>query len=674
MVLQPPELPFEPDPGSISGWVLLETVSMSKQDIVDEYKVAEARYQALPDEGEEKYDSECALLAEDCLVPDDLACFLTTTTNNNSPVVTVVLGLARYSTGLGRVSAAQGKVFGFLGETIGDQLPPVVQVPPSVYGLSALFRPDQMQVPSAASVAAHYGTPSATELFAEPADAVAAALPHLMYIPKAWAMYFMDRKSPKAAHGQMQALMATLETADQADDMEGLSLWCRAACLRVGNQASERRTGQMAVAWTTPALADRKFTQWSHRRLSPFRLMVPALDTGPTFPASAAIAASTGSATPPTEKNFSEMEHRTIRSAASLSRAQYEVLCPPIYTAMLTEGRTKAKVDTVLQSYLAPDLDSDHPVHIFVSSDLVADFKDLRFGYGGDLSYETCHRGITPFAVAAVSQEQASFRRRAQDRANRATFITQAELAILETRPSPCPRTYDGLLRMLLTYSRFLEVTCGPFCSHLLEVAGIRKVLCQRVAYYESMAPADVTQILWSIFADARSFFSSSTDDDDVPKSMLHLDRTWLATGSVKATTNCPVTQLLGLASPSLPIPYVGAGATAAEETPFQRMPVAGGAGGKNLSPVPEFVDATKSFVTAHPEATFQEMMRLASLKYKTAKLGASGSCLDYGIFGRCTNPSCTYKHAPQVISAERVKEMLPIISQAMLAYKAKHR
>jgi hypothetical protein len=95
---------------------------------------------------------------------------------------------------------------------------------------------------------------------------------------------------------------------------------------------------------------------------------------------------------------------------------------PAIYAAMLTEGRTMSKLELVLQQYLSADPYNPDPVLVYVSQELIKDVKDLRFGYNGDLSYASYHRGISPFAVLAVPMETQAKRRKVQERASWATF------------------------------------------------------------------------------------------------------------------------------------------------------------------------------------------------------------------------------------------------------------
>ena len=58
-----------------------------------------------------------------------------------------------------------------------------------------------------------------------------------------------------------------------------------------------------------------------------------------------------------------------------------------------------AKVETALQKFLAPAPDDWDPVRIFVLAELSRDMKDIKFGWGNDNTYDTCHRRILPFTV-----------------------------------------------------------------------------------------------------------------------------------------------------------------------------------------------------------------------------------------------------------------------------------
>jgi hypothetical protein len=44
-------------------------------------------------------------------------------------------------------------------------------------------------------------------------------------------------------------------------------------------------------------------------------------------------------------------------------------------------------------------------------ADMAKDVKELNFGYNNDVAYDSCHRGLSPFAVIGVSMATASKRR-----------------------------------------------------------------------------------------------------------------------------------------------------------------------------------------------------------------------------------------------------------------------
>eukprot|EP00978_Attheya_sp_CCMP212_P010520 scaffold25525_cov84-Attheya_sp.AAC.1 len=93
----------------------------------------------------------------------------------------------------------------------------------------------------------------------------------------------------------------------------------------------------------------------------------------------------------------------------------------------------------------------------------------------------------------------------------------------------------------------FLEKVVGSRCPHHTEVRAIRKILLQKVATYENMSPDKVAEVLWSIFVDARNYFSELAQGDVLPTSSLTFARHWLKSGSIKTTEGCPVHRLLGI-------------------------------------------------------------------------------------------------------------------------------
>jgi hypothetical protein len=72
--------------------------------------------------------------------------------------------------------------------------------------------------------------------------------------------------------------------------------------------------------------------------------------------------------------------------------------------------------------------------------------KDLKFGWGNENTYDTCHRGISPFTVLQVSMEQQNKRCKVQERADRATHLSTDDVRSLEADPGCCPGSHYNML------------------------------------------------------------------------------------------------------------------------------------------------------------------------------------------------------------------------------------
>ena len=72
-----------------------------------------------------------------------------------------------------------------------------------------------------------------------------------------------------------------------------------------------------------------------------------------------------------TAKQFTDLQHRRVMVACSLTEEDFDTLVPPIYAEILAEGCIKVAVEAVLNLCLKPDASSNNPVMIFVSPELV---------------------------------------------------------------------------------------------------------------------------------------------------------------------------------------------------------------------------------------------------------------------------------------------------------------
>eukprot|EP00978_Attheya_sp_CCMP212_P008884 scaffold20899_cov40-Attheya_sp.AAC.1 len=193
-------------------------------------------------------------------------------------MVSAVLGLAGYSAGMGGMAAYQGKVMGFLGEVIGgDQLPTLMMVPDALgERLVDLLELEARRVPTTAQLEAAFAGNTPPSVMPVPNGAAESVLARLMFVPRVWAVYFMDRKTPFQAFKMMEQLTATLPEQQQRDKALTLVEWCKAACIRAGAGVASRKNSQLYVPWKTPDLAERRLVIWAKKQLAPYRSEIPS--------------------------------------------------------------------------------------------------------------------------------------------------------------------------------------------------------------------------------------------------------------------------------------------------------------------------------------------------------------------------------------------------------------
>jgi hypothetical protein len=75
------------------------------------------------------------------------------------------------------------------------------------------------------------------------------------------------------------------------------------------------------------------------------------------------------------------------------------------------------------------DLLSLESVQLSVMDKMAKDVKHLNYSHNNDLSYESSHCGISPFAVIGVSMATASRQQCQTDRYTRTSNLTLAEAA-----------------------------------------------------------------------------------------------------------------------------------------------------------------------------------------------------------------------------------------------------
>ena len=141
------------------------------------------------------------------------------------------------------------------------------------------------------------------------------------------------------------------------------------------------------------------------------------------------------------DRKLTEGEKSRIRGACSLKDDEFEGLIPQFYRDWARDGKTKAATRSWLEFHLNQDAadPTAFPVSVYVSDDLVTDVKNLDFARGGSLAYLDCHRGLTPFMCPAVPARKRQELQRRQERQDRATLLTPADIADTESAPGKAP-------------------------------------------------------------------------------------------------------------------------------------------------------------------------------------------------------------------------------------------
>eukprot|EP00957_Ditylum_brightwellii_P036826 2788854-Ditylum_brightwellii.AAC.1 len=108
---------------------------------------------------------------------------------------------------------------------------------------------------------------------------------------------------------------------------------------------------------------------------------------------------------------------------------------PPVFKQVKLEEKSKQTIRGVLRSHLQKTALEEWPAMVFVSETLVADINNLNFGWGGDLIYNDCHRGVSIFCAAQKSKTETARLEKKRERLEKATYISPSDIAELEAAP-----------------------------------------------------------------------------------------------------------------------------------------------------------------------------------------------------------------------------------------------
>jgi hypothetical protein len=672
-----PQLPYAADPGSLTGWLLEITATETSDSISRNLELGFTRLvDDIPNPDEAGHDEAMRNMVDEIISSDTLTTYLTATNFGHDEVrISVVHSIARYSAGFGGSNALHGQTLALIGEMREDQLPMMVRFDsdPAESLIHALSM-EEVTVPTAALVEAYFALETATHLMPSVSVAqggVAMNLANFCPIPLAWAPYFIDFKTPYEALAMARRLVASLDNATHRARADPLLDWARAACVRLGANALDRVRSVLDQGYEATA-PDARVIKWMKTKLAPYQLAgAPAAGGAPiTAPLTGGPVLTGGLQTMISrEKEYTTLETSKIQAACSLTDAQWLTDLPELYPRMLEEGRTSARVKALLEDVFQPDdIYSLSAVHIHVTADLAKDIKELNFGYNNDLTYDNCHRGISPFAMIGVSMATASKRRRHEDRFSRTSTLTLAEVAMAETTPDAIPSGYHGMINLLKRYVELLRLVVGPRCGHYELVLRITAEINARQHIFEALTARQIASLLWQIFMDARRFFSTGIDiRGNLPQTLLRTAYNDVAAGIVQAHLNTPYAQLLGQdagePSEGTDEPRDDGRVAPRESRTFRHVP-------------PSIRTALRGVRSKYPAITIAELMAAHDppLTYAQVKLGPNGSCLDFLCFGTCKSAHCSYKHgATSAIQATRAEMVAPRLGDAYTAYDAAH-
>jgi hypothetical protein len=357
-----PHLPFGGDPGTITGWLLDATSTETSSDISRGLEQGFNRLvDNIPNMGDPRYAAVMRNMVDDAIGSDMLTTYLTAINiGQECSKVTVIHSIHRYSAGFGGSNALHGKTLALLGETVGTQLPMLVQFDPDPGEDLAM---KNVAVPSNDMVEAYFALPTAGTLMPQPAilqGAVDMNMACFCPIPIAWAPYFLDFKPPHEALQMGRSLVATMGDVVDRDRAGPMLDWLRAACVYMGPGVAYRTRSLVSQVFeaTTP---DARVVTCMQKKLAPYLsppIVVPVVAAVVPGVVPALVAGTL--AGKPGEREFTILE----------------------------EGRTTVRVKALLEDIFRPvDLFSLESVQLSATDEMAKDVKHLNYGHSNDLSY-----------------------------------------------------------------------------------------------------------------------------------------------------------------------------------------------------------------------------------------------------------------------------------------------
>ena len=217
-----------------------------------------------------------------------------------------------------------------------------------------------------------------------------------------------------------------------------------------------------------------------------------------------------------TTGKFSESKMARLQGWCGLRQTERGMI-PEIWEK-IQQSSEKEEVKCVLEKHFDTFNKSvEEPVHIYFSDRLIEDLTKLRLSPSKDPDVLTCHLGISILAVPTVTVTERTQRDEDTRMQGTATMRTLADIKAARKGPPPIPTSYDAGMRLLRQYRIFLQELFGKKCEHLTEVHLIYLSLRSlQNRSLEKMGKKDWAHIIWAIVVDARQYFGTYTDSDDI--------------------------------------------------------------------------------------------------------------------------------------------------------------
>jgi hypothetical protein len=252
-------------------------------------------------------------------------------------------------------------------------------------------------------------------------------------------------------------LVATMADVGNRTRAGPLLDWLWAACVRLGANAA-CRVKSLVNQNFEPTTPDARVVTCMQRKLAPY-LLPCRRDLG-CQPCNGncrrpAHWRSRKSDRPGGKENTRFWKPPKSKQRTASTDAQWDADFPELYRRMSEEGRTTARIKVLLEDIFRPaDLFSLESIQLNVTGNMAKEVKNLDYWYNNDVSYESSHRGISPFAVIGVSMATSSRRCPQEDQYyTRTSNLTLTEgVSMADTNPDPIPTeyretSYDATLR-----------------------------------------------------------------------------------------------------------------------------------------------------------------------------------------------------------------------------------